>query len=327
LRSREIAHTPVMPGLPRALWRTPPDAVVHAHVAHAFIPDVAVAVARRRGQPVLAHYHLDVDPTGAAGRLLLRPYQRTLLRRTLRHSDAVVVPTPDYAELVAAVHGVPGERIRVIPNGTDFAVAARPRSVPAGSWRLISVGRLSPQKQFPLLFAACAALRERRPQLLWTLDVYGDGDLRVPLEREIDRLGLGGLVHVRGGGLSRAQLRDRYDEADLFVLATGKESFGIVFAEAMARGLPVVATDVPGVRNVVRDGVHGRLAQPRPAALADAMAGVMADPAEYTRLSAQALAGARVHTWPRIAGQFAALYQEITQGVARAAGGSAGRPG
>jgi glycosyltransferase involved in cell wall biosynthesis len=321
LRSVEMAHTPVIPGLLPALWRTPAGAVVHVHVAHAFIPDLAVAVARHRGQPVLAHYHLDVDPTGPVGALLLRPYQRTLLRRTLHRCAAVVVPTPDYIGVVGTLYGIPPTRVRVIPNGTDFEVLREPRTPPQGHWRLISVGRLSPQKQFPLLFAACARLREIRPDLSWSLDVYGEGELRGELEREIDRRRLRGIVTLHRGDLGREELCARYDAAHLFVLATRKESFGIVFAEAMARGLPVVTTNAPGVRNVVRDGVTGRLAPPEPLALAETMARTIQDTDAYGRMSCAGLTAAADYSWRRVASQFIGLYRGMTSGAPSSAPG------
>lgn len=318
----EVAHTPVMRGLLRELRRTPDGAVVHVHVAHAFIPDLAVAVARRRGQPVLAHYHLDVDPSGPMG-VLLKPYQRILLRRTLLRSDVVVVPTPDYADIVHDLYAVPRSRIRVLPNGTDFPVAATPRTAPGAdgtprTWRLVAVGRLNPQKQFGLLLQACAALRERHPELDWRLDVVGDGELRADLERDVDRLGLRERVTLGRGDLDRAQMQARYDEADLFVLATRKESFGIVFAEAMARGLPVVTTNAPGVRNVVVDGRTGVLAEPDPVAFADAVARVMTDPAAYARMSAAGLDEARRYTWESVCAAFADLYADLAAGRADA---------
>jgi glycosyltransferase involved in cell wall biosynthesis len=314
LRAVEVAHTPLMWGLPSALRRTPPGAVVHVHVAQAFVPDLAVAVARRRGQRVVMHYHLDVDPSGPLG-VLLRPYQRTVLRRSLLACDAVVVPTPDYADIVTELYGVGPERIRVIPNGTDFPVADTARRPPTGDWRLLSVGRLSPQKDFPLLFAACAALRARHGDLSWRLDVHGEGELRRALEREVDRLDLGGQVTLAAGDLNRSQLRARYDLADLFVLATRKESFGIVYTEAMARGLPIVTTRAPGVRNVVRDGHNGRLAEATPEALADAMAEIMRDGEAYARASRANLVDAAEYAWPMVSARFADLYRELVAGA------------
>jgi glycosyltransferase involved in cell wall biosynthesis len=312
LRGVEIAHTPVLWGLLPALASIPRNAVVHAHVAQAFVPDAAVEIARRRGQPVVAHYHLDVDPSGRLG-MLLRPYQRTLLRRTLRRSDLVVVPTPDYAEIVHDLYQVPPERVRVVPNGTDYPVGVTPRRPPTSGWRLISVGRLSPQKDFPLLFRACAALRDLYPEHPWTLQVHGDGELRGELEREIDRLRLRGLVELGRGDLDRAQLQQRYDRAHLFALATRKESFGIVYAEAMARGLPIVTTRAPGVRNVVRDGRNGLLAEADPVALAHAMAAVMANPAQYVGMSRANLEDAAGYAWPAVCEQMADLYRELVR--------------
>jgi glycosyltransferase involved in cell wall biosynthesis len=310
----EVAHTPLILGLVRALRRIPPGSIVHAHVAHAFIPDIAAAVAHRRGHPVVAHYHLDVDPTGPMG-WLLRPYQRTILRHTLRHAQVVIVPTPDYARIVQRTFGVDPDRIRVLPNGTSFELAETARPAPVATpdriWRLISVGRLNTQKDHALLLESCARLRELAPGLTWTLDIYGEGEQRAQLEAAIHRLALGDTVRLRGEGFTPDEIRAAYDGADLFVLATRKESFGIVYVEAMARGLPIVTTDVPGTRDVVRHEITGLLAPRSAAGLAAAIARITADPAQYENLSAAGLAAASAYRWPGIVRRLAEIYRSL----------------
>ena len=310
LPSSEFAHTPVMWGLLPALLRTPPTAIIHVHVAQAFIPDLAAAVGHCRGQRVVAHYHLDVDPSGPLG-LLLRPYQRTVLRWTMRHADIVVVPTADYRTVVATTYDIPETRIHVLPNGTSFPIAAAPRTPPTRPWRLISVGRLSDQKNYALLIEACALLLERRPDLTWTLDVYGDGELRSALDALVDRRHLRGHVTFHGGGYSGDTLLARYDLADIFVLATRKESFGIVYTEAMARGLPIVTTNCPGVRNVVGHERNGLLAEHDPESLAGAMAELMTDPGRYCSFSRNNLADAARYTWGAITEELTGHYRAL----------------
>jgi glycosyltransferase involved in cell wall biosynthesis len=306
----EVAHTPLIRGLLRTLWRMPAGSIVHAHVAHAFIPDLAAAIGRLRGHPVVAHYHLDVDPTGPMG-WLLRPYQRTVLRYTLRHAQAVLVPTPDYAQIVTRSYGVEPSRIQVLPNGTTFAVATEPRRAPDRSWRLISVGRLNQQKDHALLIRACAELRRRAPELSWTLDIFGGGEEAPRLAAMIRQLDLADAVRLRGDGFTPEQMQDRYDGADLFVLATRKESFGIVYVEAMARGLPIVTTDVPGTRNVVRHEGNGLLAARSAESLATAMHHLMTDVDDYEKFSAAGLIDADGYRWPVTIQRLAEIYRSL----------------
>jgi glycosyltransferase involved in cell wall biosynthesis len=311
----EVAHTPLLRGLIRTLWRMPPGSIVHAHVAHAFIPDLAAAIGHLRGHPVVAHYHLDVDPTGPMGRLL-RPYQRTVLRHTLRHAQAVLVPTPDYAQIVTRTYGVESSRVHVLPNGTTFDIAPEPRrspnrSAPQPTWRLICVGRLNQQKDHALLLRACARLRRLAPELAWSLDIYGGGEEESRLTAMIRELDLTDAVRLRGEGFTPAQMQTRYDDADLFVLATRKESFGIVYVEAMARGLPIVTTDVPGTRNVVRHEGNGLLAPRTAEGLATALHQVMTDSERYEKLSAAGLSDAGRYRWPVTVQRLAEIYRSL----------------
>ena len=307
----EVAHTPVIRGLIRTLWQMPPASIVHAHVAQAFIPDLAAAIGHLRGHPVVAHYHLDVDPTGPMG-WLLRPYQRTVLRHTLRHAQVVLVPTPDYAQIVTRLYGVEPSRIRVLPNGTTFEVATTPRRAPDRTWRLISVGRLNQQKDHALLLQACARLRRQAPDLSWSLDLYGGGEEQARLAAMIQQLDLADAVRLRGEGFTPEQMQAGYDDADLFVLATRKESFGIVYVEAMARGLPIVTTDVPGTRNVVRHEGNGLLAARSADDLAAALQRIMTDPGRYEKLSAAGLIDSAGYQWPDIVRRLAEIYRSLS---------------
>lgn len=318
LPALDIAHTPVMWGLIPALASLPSHCVVHVHVAQAFVPDIAAFVARRRHQPVVAHYHLDVDPSGPLG-LLLRPYQRTLLRHTLRRADAVVVPTPDYADIVVDTYGVARSRVHVIPGATTLPVRERPREAPDGTVRLLSVGRLSEQKNHFLLLEAMHHLgapadptTTADETIAWSLDIVGEGEQRAALQRRITELGLDDRVTLRGGGFDGDRLRRWYDDADIFVLATRKESFGLVFVEAMTRALPIVSTEAPGVRNVVVHGRNGLLTRHEPAALAAALRTVAADRALYRTLSENNRTDAATYSWTVVAEQFARLYRSVS---------------
>jgi len=320
LRSVEIAHTPVMWRLLPELRRAATDAsVFHVHVAQAFIPDLAAGVARRRAVPVVAHYHIDVQPSGPLG-FLLKPYRKTLLGSTLRHADAVVVPTADYADIVADLYAVSRRKIHVVPSGTTFAIRTEPKPPPGQPLKLLSVGRLAPQKNFPLLLEAVAAFGRRHPDIAFDLAIHGEGELRGELADRIRRLGLGDRVSLRRGDLGPEELLACYDAADIFVLATARESFGIVYVEAMARGLPIVTTDVPGVRNVVRQGRNGVLVAEQPDAIADALYQVATDAEVWSALSRANLEDAREYTWARIATTMERLYADVCRPAGQARG-------
>ena len=304
LPSREILHTAVMPGLHRALRHTPRPALLHLHVAQAYVPEVAWAVCRRRGIPYVVHLHIDVGPSGPAG-VLLKVYKPLVLARVLRDAAAVVVFTPEQRRAVVARYRLDPAAVVVIPNGVGPEyLLDRTRVLPERP-TLLFVGRLAVQKNLPLLLAALEGIDDRFDTVL-----VGDGDLEPALRaraRELD------LRHVRFHGRADGEeLRRLYREADVFVLPSEREGMPLVLLEALAMGLPVVGTDIPGTRDVVQDGRHGRLVPPGdPAALRQALLDVTAGPATYAALAAGARERAARYTWTAVGDRFEELYATV----------------
>ena len=116
LRSWEVAHTAIIPGLPAALLGLPRDTLIHLHVAQAFVPEATYAAHLLRGLPYVAHVHLDVGPSGPAG-VLLRAYKPLVLGPVLRAAARVVVFTAEQRSDVSATYGLDPARVAVIPNG------------------------------------------------------------------------------------------------------------------------------------------------------------------------------------------------------------------
>jgi glycosyltransferase involved in cell wall biosynthesis len=310
LASAEIAHTPVMPGLLPRLLRLGRDPLVHLHVSSAFLPEMVWL--RRllvRGR-YLAHIHLDVLPSGPAG-IFLEPYKKLFLRRVLHDAAAVVVPTEDYRPLIADKYGLAPDLIRVVGCGTDHELASEPRSSPAAGTvaRLLFVGRLSPQKNIPLLLEAVAAYR-RRNRVPVRLTIVGDGALRDEILGQITRLGLDDIVTM-AGPMRGAELEAAYEQADLMMLTSVNESFGIVLIEAMAKALPIVSVDIPAVRNVVTNGENGLLTVPSAEAIADAMDALLTDRELYASVSKNNLEKAPGFSWREIATELADLYRSL----------------
>jgi glycosyltransferase involved in cell wall biosynthesis len=168
------------------------------------------------------------------------------------------------------------DRTVVIHNGVPLDV---PRRHPhTGRVDLLSVGRLRAPKDFLTLVQAIAALEPGSARLR----IAGDGPDRPALEAEIERTGLGEHVELLG---DRDDVPELLAGADVFVLSSDSEGFPMSVLEAMAAGLPVVASAVGGVPEAVRDGETGSLVPPRDAAaLAEALRRLVADPALRERL-------------------------------------------
>lgn len=299
----EIEHVPVMVTLIVHLLRQPRRALVHVHIAQAYVPEMVRLAAWVRRRPYVAHFHLDCDPTGRFGWLFLL-YKRWILGGSLRSAARVIVLSPAQSEFVRKSYGVAEERIVVMPNGVSdpFVQAARAAPDHGGAFRLLFVGRLSPQKNVQRLLRALPAI-----SVPVELVVVGEGEQRTMLEALCRRLGLPRVSMV--GFQTSAQLVDWYRWADAFVLPSDKEGMPLALLEAMASGLPVVATDVPGIADTV--GEDGILVAPDPEALAAAVDLLAADPALWHDLSRRGSARAGQLSWAARVEELRALYRGL----------------
>lgn len=200
-------------------------------------------------------------------------------RRNVGRADRVLVTSRYCADVVERLYGVPSKKIAVVPEPIDLEdwqryFARAPRR-PAERPTVLSVGRMYPRKRFEDLLEAMARLRDRLPAV--QLRLVGSGPERDRLLRRHADLGLGDAALFLGE-VSRARLAEEYVNADCFCLPSVQEGFGIVFLEAMAAGLPVVACRAAAVPEVVPDGIVGRLVEPRnPERLTDALEEILID--------------------------------------------------
>ena len=175
----------------------------------------------------------------------------------------------------AQAEGVSPEKIRVIMNGVtpldvesvDASEVRKKLNVREGDLFLLAVGRLTYQKGFDILIDAIPALIQKYPHL--TVNICGGGELLADLQAQISELGLSDHVKLLGNWSNVAPL---LAVADIFVLSSRFEGLSRAMLEAMAAGVPVVATKVQGVEDVITDGIHGLLVPPKdPQALSKAL--------------------------------------------------------
>lgn len=211
--------------------------------------------------------------------------RRVLVRRVLSaFADAFVAVSPQTAEAARASRDVREEKLRVIPNGIDLSRFGDPDGmarrdvraelgIPGDAWVVGSVGRLAPEKDHALLVRAMAPLLGPGHRLL----VVGEGPERAAIERAVDQAGAGRWVHLPG---ARADVPRLLGAFDTFALPSNSEGLPLVLLEAMAAGLPIVATRVGGIPDVVEEGTTGLLVPPSdPEALRERLARLRADPA------------------------------------------------
>ena len=259
-----------------------------------------------------------------------------LVRRSLGSRILYAQPIDAIAAISGGVRdalirsGVDPARIRVIPSGIDLAPFDEPFDRPAVRARLglsetdvlaLQVAALAPHKSQTTLLQAMARIRSRHPNLrVW---VAGDGPLRAALSREHAALGLGESVRFLG---FREDVTELLRAADLFVISSYLEGLGTSILDAMAAGLPVVATRVGGIPEAVADGETGVLVAPSdPQGLGEAISGLTADPDRRSRLGEAGRRRARLFSADRTEALTRELYEEVlTRSTARPESGSTG---
>ncbi|HEY2157715.1 MAG TPA: glycosyltransferase family 4 protein [Isosphaeraceae bacterium] len=245
---------------------------------------VAVGEGRRRGFPVV----LRPEGAGATGDVAWQDWGRggRAIARRCKQADAfVAISEAVRREVVGA--GYDATRIVDLPNGVPVpAEPWSPRPDWAGSPHAVFVGRLAPEKGLHALVDAWPIVRRTFPAARLTL--VGEGPERPSLEAQIVRLGLADAIPLPGASPDPTAL---LTPADLFVLPSREEGMSIALLEAMALGIPLVATAIPGNLKLVADGVHGRLAPPDdPVALARAIVAQWSDPGAALRMGREARA-------------------------------------
>jgi len=289
-----------------------PVGIVHVHQGEdlATLPLGRLA-ARWHRCPLVITVHTSVCHTlrGRSLRaLLLQVLGGWIERRTLRRADAVVVLSERTAARLRA-DGVLPERIITVPSGFDPALfAAAPGDVfpAAGEPRIGYVGRLAPQKSVDQLGVAFGRMREAAH-----LVVVGDGPDAPRIRRLAARSPSTDRIHLHGF-VEHTAVPGVLASLDVLVLPSTYEEMGSVLVEAMAAGLPVVASDVGGIPEVVHDGETGLLVPPGDVpALTEALDRLVADPGLRAQLAAGARDRAVAYSWPHLAEQVAHVYRWV----------------
>jgi glycosyltransferase involved in cell wall biosynthesis len=330
----------------REVRRTSRFDVVHVHESDGFAVALLVRLARllrrpsgrtrliatlqvsyRRERLSVRPIHADGGPDGGGPPVsrptgservfawVRAPILAGLGRLTARLADRVVAPSRATAREL--VEDYDARDVAVVANGITLPEQGpqAPKSgvalrTPRGPFTVLYAGRLRTRKAVAVLLEAFARLLERVPEA--RLIVVGDGEQRPALEAQAARLGVAEAVAFEGGRPHGA-MPQYYRAAGVFCLPSLYEGFPLAILEAMAAGLPVVATAVAGVPEAVADGVTGRVVPPEDAgALADALAELAADRA---RARAMGEAGRRraaeEFAIPRIAAEYLEVWLDV----------------
>jgi len=295
----------VAPSMALAALQATPD-VFHAH-SYGYFPTFAGGFAEfMRGIPLVVTPHS--DPGGAT--TSKRLFDRVVPPLTIKRACRVIALTSVEAESLVRL-GVPSDRIRIIPNGVDLKEFAGlpPRRPNGDTTELLFVGRCYPrQKGLEYLVKALPFLRSRESI---RLTIVGEDWGGVPMLRSLaTALGVERQI-VFKGALPRDEVIQAYASADIFVLPSLFEPFGIVLLEAMAAGLPVVASSVGGIVDVVADGKTGLLIPPaKPSALAAGLEQLISDASLRARMAEEARRRVSAYSWDLIVPRIVEVYRE-----------------
>jgi glycosyltransferase involved in cell wall biosynthesis len=305
------AFTRAMDGVEVDVW-------LQDELNHPSLLATNAALRRRRARPPIASivHHLRVSEVHPPA---LRPLHRAVERAYLRSCDAFVFNSEATRDSVRALVGSLPVNVVAYPAADHLAIAHRDAHAP-GRLRLLAVGNLIERKG---LHTTLAALSTIGSAFDWTLDVVGRADVDPAYAARCRRAAeVGGIAdRVRWRGrLDDAQLAQAYAASDALVVPSQYEGFGIVYLEALAAGLPVVASTAGAAGELVRHGVEGFLVSPDDAAATAAAIRLLFDDAARRTLSVAARARAASHpTWSATAARIRAFLAELCRDASRGA--------
>lgn len=235
--------------------------IVHAHGYHLLssVYGCYLAKKRRKTFVLTGHDLLITDDLPLSARILKKIYDLSLGRYLLKNASKIIALTEDQIEQYT-IRGGDESRITVIPNAIDLEkyVSCENLAKDKSGKNLLFVGRLEKYKGIQDVVGMMPALLASEPDVRLTI-VGGDSGFRRELDDLSERLGVRGNI-VFTGEVSSDDLLEKYREADIFVLPSRMEGFGIVLLEAMASGLPCVAYSIPSVKTLIEHGKTGLLA-------------------------------------------------------------------
>lgn len=282
--------------------------VLHCH--EPCTPSVSASVVLRRNAPVVGTFHAALNDS------ILYRYLYPVAKKVIE-SLAVKIAVSEAAK--AYVEARFGGEYRIIPNGVPVERYRPAREGPRVPGRILFIGRAEPRKGLGVLLRAFVKVRQYRPDATLVLV----GPVWAQVHELVDRPN-SGLTWPIPGIAALGRVPDEVKVAEmaaaevLCVPSLEGESFGIVLAEGMAAGIPVVASDLPGYRSVLRGGKAGVLVPPRDhERLAEALLALLADEDLRCKLSQIGVSVAEELSWEKVADQVIEAYEDALTLAAR----------
>ena len=311
-------RTPIIPHIPLTILFNECD-LIHVISTYPTLTDLTIMIGKSLGKPVVVTHQLDGGADGWLGRCATKLYHRTVAAPILQFADRIVATSQSYADTSPILQPVL-QKVEVIPNAVDETIfnpnvdgsRITDRYGLQRTRNVLFVGRLVPYKGVEYLLSAIEILRHEFVDI--RLIIVGDGELKEKLTHQADGLGIRENVTFVGH-VPNSELPPFYASSDLTVLPSVSrlEAFGIALLEAMACGKPVIASSIPGVRDVVEDDVTGCLIPPRDAiSLAGAISKIIRNKRLAERMGREARKRIEEnYTWRRVTHSYERVYSDL----------------
>jgi glycosyltransferase involved in cell wall biosynthesis len=302
---------PIMPGYYNCLKSLAPD-ILHVHGTIPNISDVVVSYANKHRVPSIFHYHFDGNAESAIGNIAAGIYNSTINSYAVKNATKVVTLTKIYAEMSPVLRPYL-KKVEVIPNGVDIkkfnpeidvtGLKAK-YNIPDGKI-IFSAVRLVKYKGMDYLIRAMKGIKNA------TLVIAGVGPEEAALKKladdlKIDNIKFLGLIH-------NENMAQFYRISDVYAIpsVTTGEHFGISALEAMACGIPIVATNLPGHREFITQD-FGILVEPRkPEELTTSICSILADDKMHKEMAIAARKNAEKYSWDIITQRWLEIYRDL----------------
>lgn len=268
--------------------------------------------------PLIIHYHMDVEGLNFTAKLLSLP-SNLIFNSLFLKADRITCASLDYIKnsKINKFYRKYPEQFTEIPFGVDTNKFRPGNKKTSSKIRLLFVGGLDQAhcfKGLAILLKAMAIL-ENDPQTPdWELNIVGEGELRPSYEEQAQKLGVKKRVNFRGA-LGNSDLVGTYQKSDVFILPSINkgEAFGLVLLEAMACGIPVIASDLPGVRNVFENNKQGLLATPGDEKdLANKLKALLLDEEKKNKMGREAIALIKAkYSWEKVGDKLEKVIKKI----------------
>ncbi len=295
--------------------------LLHSH--YWLSASVAEPLKHQLGIPHVATFHTLGEVKNRARPAEMEPGRRLEVEReTAAVADAIIAFTTEEKDNLVGIYGVPPGKVKVIPGGVDLKLfhpidkerARRELGIAGGTNLLLFVGRLEPFKGIDILLGAVARLSHIRQLRL--LVAGGDSTSGGDMSRFCalaSELGIGNSVTFLGA-VEHGRLPLFYNAADVCVVPSYHESFGLAAVEALACGTPVIASRIGGLATIIKDGETGYLVDELSAeAFARHLEVLLGNRELQRRMGDAARSSVRQYAWPKMARQVLRVYEELTK--------------